>query len=95
MDSSVLHPLTSFATPVVIKPLQQVAYTGHGQRDRTIRGPVVEINGVSVSTYCVSAWEHDIVHVAVALVFRLRTKDPGISPQQALLWTLEVEERQP
>src|SRR6266496_3429789 len=84
VGSSALIP-PSLTASIGIQPIQQGANTAAGQGNRAVSCSVINIDGVSIGVHRVSAWEHDIFDVAIALVLGLRPKDPRVASQQAFL----------
>src|SRR5687768_11617700 len=81
-------------TAIAIEPVQELANAAGCQGDAGIRRPVVEVDRVLVGANRVAAGEGDVGDVAFALVAGLGSEDPRIPAQQAVIRSLEVEERQ-
>jgi hypothetical protein len=62
-----------------IQPRKKSADAAGSQCHARVSRSVIEINGVSVFTNRLSAWEHDIAYVASALVWGFWPEYPGIS----------------
>ena len=63
-----------------------------GQGYTGIARTIVNVDGIAVGTHGVSTGEHDVVHVASALIVGLRSENPGIAPQQTNIRLLKVKE---
>ena len=79
---------------VCVQPGQKAANAAARQRDARIGGAVVKIDGVSIGCHRVAARKHNVLHIAMTLVVRLRRKDPGISSNQALVGLFQIKEGQ-
>src|ERR1700722_2047330 len=91
---SILGSLPPLATAVGVQPREQRTNAGPSEGDRAIGGSIIDIERVAIGVDRISAGEHDVVNVAVTLVFRLRPKDPRITTQQAFRRILKFEKSQ-
>src|SRR5689334_17278126 len=85
-------PPFDLLAPMRVEPDQELPDASGGQRDARVCRPIVQIDGVAVVAECVAARKRDIIDVAFALVGRLGTENPRISPGETDLRLVEFEE---
>src|SRR5436189_6396192 len=78
--------------PMPVQPSEDLADAAGRHRDARVRGTVIEVQRVAVTTDGGAAGKGHVGDVSMLLVGRLRSEDPFVAPQKQALGMFEIEQ---